>query len=106
MLDRRAAILLLALFAPAAAAQTPLGAPPGMPTEPPAPLAGGPSRHPMADRFAAADTNHDGRLTLAEAKAAHWHKLVDNFDVIDANHDGVVTLAELRAWRNAQRAGH
>ncbi len=61
------------------------------------------SRHPMADRFAAADTNGDGHLTMAEAQAAHWHKVVDQFGVIDADHDGTITLAELRAWRDAHR---
>ena len=90
MARQLAVAALLACLATAAAAQT---VAPGAER----------SRHPMADRFAAADTNGDGRLRMAEAQAAHWHKVVDHFGAIDADHDGTITLAELRAWRDANR---
>ena len=40
------------------------------------------------------DTNHDGKLSLAEA----MHRPLAAFDSMDANHDGVLTLAEKRAF--------
>lgn len=47
-------------------------------------------------RFAAADTNHDGQLTLAEAKAG-MPRVAANFDKIDADHSGTVTVEEIKA---------
>ena len=46
--------------------------------------------------FAAADTNHDGQLTLAEAQAG-MPRVAANFDKIDADKSGTVTLAEIKA---------
>ena len=66
----------------------------------------GPSgHHNMAQRFAAANTSSDGKLTLDQAKAAHWGGLVKNFDAIDADHKGYVTIQDIRAWRQASH-GH
>lgn len=48
------------------------------------------------ERFAAADTNHDGKLTLAEAEAG-MPRVAANFSKIDADHSGTVTLAEIKA---------
>jgi Ca2+-binding EF-hand superfamily protein len=48
------------------------------------------------EHFAAADTNHDGRLTLAEAQAG-MPRVAANFDKIDADKSGTVTLAEIKA---------
>ena len=48
------------------------------------------------ERFAAADTNHDGKLTLAEAEAG-MPRVAANFSKIDADHNGTVTLAEIKA---------
>ena len=45
--------------------------------------------------IAMADTNHDGRITLAEAEAM----ALQHFDKMDANHDGQVTRDERRAGR-------
>lgn len=106
MIRHFALAALLASLASAAAGQTPLTGAEGIPTEPgqPPPVTPARGRHAMADRFAAADTNGDGRVTLAEAKAAHWHKVVANFAAIDADHDGTISLEELRAWRRAQRS--
>jgi hypothetical protein len=45
-------------------------------------------------RFADADTNHDGRLSREEAKAG-TPRLADHFDEIDSDHDGELTTAEI-----------
>ena len=45
--------------------------------------------------IAMADTNKDGRITLAEAEAM----ALQHFDKMDANHDGQVTRDERRAGR-------
>lgn len=50
----------------------------------------------IAERFAAADTNHDGQLTLAEAEAG-MPRVAANFNKIDADQSGMVTLAEIQA---------
>ena len=50
----------------------------------------------IAARFAAADTNHDGQLTLAEAEAG-MPRVAANFGKIDADQSGTVTLAEIEA---------
>jgi hypothetical protein len=50
----------------------------------------------IAERFAAADTNHDGQLTLAEAQAG-MPRVAANFSKIDADQSGTVTIAEIEA---------
>jgi hypothetical protein len=50
----------------------------------------------IAERFAAADTNRDGQLTLAEAEAG-MPRVAANFTKIDADQSGTVTLAEIQA---------
>lgn len=54
--------------------------------------------HPLPPQslalFAAADTDHDGRISLAEAVEAARR----DFDLQDTNHDGVVTPAERMAF--------
>lgn len=50
----------------------------------------------IAERFAAADTNHDGQLTLAEAEAG-MPRVAANFSKIDADQSGTVTVAEIEA---------
>ncbi len=50
----------------------------------------------IAQHFAAADTNHDGQLTLAEAEAG-MPRVAANFSKIDADQSGTVTLAEIEA---------
>lgn len=54
----------------------------------------------MADRFKAADTNHDGKLSLDEAKAG-MPMLARNFDQIDTAHTGSVTMEQLTAYMQA-----
>jgi hypothetical protein len=55
----------------------------------------------MADklqaRFAAADTDHDGKLTLAEAQAG-MPRVAAHFAQIDADRKGYVTLADIERY--------
>lgn len=48
-------------------------------------------------RFAAADVNHDGKLTKAEAQAG-MPRLAEHFDEIDSMHKGYVTLAQIEQY--------
>lgn len=50
-------------------------------------------------RFALADKNKDGRLTLAEAKEG-MPRVASNFSRIDVQNKGYVTLAEIKAMAN------
>lgn len=56
------------------------------------------------ERFNAANTTGDGRLTLDQAQAANLPMIVRHFDEIDTQHKGYVTLADIRAWRQQMRA--
>ncbi len=47
-------------------------------------------------RFAAADKNQDGKLTLEEAKQG-MPKVAANFDKIDTQKRGYVTLDQIKA---------
>jgi hypothetical protein len=58
----------------------------------------------LQNRFEAANTTHDGHLTLAQAKADKWAMVVKNFSQIDKAGKGYVTLDELRAAAAAARA--
>ena len=49
--------------------------------------------------FYAANTTHDGHLTLAQAKAAGLTAVADNFDDIDVKKRGYVTFYDIMAWR-------
>lgn len=48
-------------------------------------------------RFAAADVDHDGKLTKAEAQAG-MPLLAEHFDEIDSTHQGYVTLAQIEQY--------
>lgn len=48
------------------------------------------------ERFAAADKNKDGKLTLEEAKAG-MPRVAANFQRIDTQKKGYVTAAEIKA---------
>jgi hypothetical protein len=48
-------------------------------------------------RFAAADKNKDGKLTLDEAKAG-MPRVAKGFAYIDSGHQGFVTLAQIKAF--------
>ncbi|MBS0194511.1 MAG: EF-hand domain-containing protein [Proteobacteria bacterium] len=56
----------------------------------------------LKERFAAADLNHDGRLTKEEAASIPF--VAKHFDQIDSNHDGYVTLEEIKAWHQEMKA--
>ncbi len=57
---------------------------------------GKPSAEELAKRFAAADTNADGQLTLEEAKAG-MPRVAKNFATIDKDQKGYITLDEIKA---------
>jgi len=57
----------------------------------------------MQKRFAAADSNGDGRLTKKEAQAAMPY-VYQHFDEIDKTHQGTISLAEIAAYAREQRA--
>lgn len=48
----------------------------------------------LQSRFEAADANHDGKLTKAEAQAG-MPLVAKHFDEIDATHKGYVTLDDI-----------
>jgi len=58
----------------------------------------------MAKRFAAADTDHDGKLTLKEAQAG-MPRLAEHFDAVDTDKKGYVTLDQLKQFM-ASRGMH
>jgi hypothetical protein len=100
-----AVVLVPAAFAPAALAQP--AAPQSAPATATAPPAAKPHDHKtrLEQRFAAANTTHDGRLTREQA-AAGMPKIAKHFDAIDTAHKGYVTLDEIRAYRRAMRKQH
>ena len=82
----------------------PYGYPPGPYMTPPSTQPGAyrPQGDAVAQRFAAANVTHDGRLTREQA-ATGMPLVAQNFDAIDFDHKGYVTLPEVRAFA-AQRA--
>jgi len=75
--------------APAAAARATLAAP-------------HPRRTPQ-QRFDAANTTHDGHLTLEQARAGRMNAVVRDFADIDTARRGYVTMDEIKAHRRAVR---
>jgi len=61
-------------------------------------------RERMAERFKAADTNHDGKLTLEEARAG-MPMLAKNFDQVDTARTGSVTLEQVMEAMKKMRQG-
>ena len=49
----------------------------------------------IAERFAKCDTNHDGRLTLNEAKGC-MPRIYDHFSYIDTANKGYITVAQIQ----------
>ena len=92
--------------------QGPYGAPPPGPPgagRPPPPPPPGGSAYPSSDRglaqrFAAANVTHDGRLTRDQA-ATGMPMVARNFDTIDVDHKGFVTLPEIRTFAAERRTG-
>ena len=87
------------------AAPAPALAPPAAaPSAGPASAARGGRRTRFEQRFAAANTTSDGKLTKEQAQAAHMRLVVRHFDEIDSAHKGYVTVDDLRAYRRTQAA--
>lgn len=108
--------LLSALIALPAAAQqlSPLtgttASPPTVPASGPTPgtvPGANPARRPRMsahERYIAANTTNDGKLTQAQAQSGHMPRVAKNFDAIDAAHHGYVTEDDIVAYTRAQRA--
>lgn len=58
--------------------------------------------HRLQARFAATDTDHDGKLTLAEAQAG-MPRVAAHFAQIDADHKGYVTLDDIERYAAQRR---
>ncbi|MGL4767115.1 MAG: EF-hand domain-containing protein [Formosimonas sp.] len=57
------------------------------------------SSHTMAASFSDADKNNDGALTIEELKAASMDDLVSKFQTLDTDKDGKISKAEAKANR-------
>ncbi|OWQ93987.1 calcium-binding protein [Roseateles aquatilis] len=55
----------------------------------------------LEERFAAADKDHDGKLTKAEAQAG-MPRVAKHFDEIDTQKTGAVTLEQVKQFAAAQ----
>jgi hypothetical protein len=66
----------------------------------------GPDGGEMLVKFYAANTSHDGHLTLAQAKAAGLQPVVDHFAEIDIKNRGYVTFYDIEAWHLDDMAKH
>jgi hypothetical protein len=55
-------------------------------------------------RFEAANTTHDGRLTIDQAQAANWIGVVRHFQQIDRDQKGYVTWQDIKEFRHAMQA--
>jgi hypothetical protein len=80
-------------------------APPDSPDALPPPAAGGKHHdHDAAmmqkwqQKFDAANTTHDGHLTLAQAQAAGLKPIVAHFAAIDTKNRGYLTFNDVMAW--------
>src|SRR4051812_4276304 len=112
----RLATFLLASVLIAGAAQAQVVSPLGGSTNnpqgptPPAPAASTPSdsgaaatatprahrsRRTLAERFDAANTTHDGKLTLSQARAGRLNAVARDFAQIDKEKRGYVTIDEI-----------
>jgi hypothetical protein len=118
---RSSAILLAFLLVSGAAqaqAVSPLGGSTGNPQgpQPPAAVATPPAtstapraakphhaRRSLADRFDAANTTHDGKLTLSQARAGHMNAVARDFAKIDKEKRGYVTMDDIRAFQKERR---
>jgi hypothetical protein len=106
----------LALAQPAPPGAPPPGMPgmPGMGPDMPPPGPGGWKGHDhhwmdpgeMLEDFYAANTTHDGHLTLAQAQAASLKPIVDRFSEIDTAKRGYVTFYDIEAWHLDDMAKH
>ena len=95
-----AAILLIST---AALAQDAPGSPPP-PAPPGAAAAPGAPHMNWRQRFEAANTTHDGKLTREQAEAGGMRGIARRFDAVDTDKKGYITLQDLRAYAQARRA--
>jgi hypothetical protein len=95
--------LAVAAMTSAAMAQAPAPSTPTQASPTPASPTQAP-RVPFRDRFAAANTTHDGCLTQAQAEAGGMRPVARNFAQIDVAHRGCVTLQDIRAFTQQRRA--
>ena len=91
-----AATLLISTAAPAQQA----------PDAPPAPGPTAPAAPHMnwRQRFEAANTTHDGKLTREQAEAGGMPGIAHHFDLIDTDKKGYITLQDIKAFAQARRA--
>lgn len=68
-----------------------------------APQGGQPGHLKGRARFDAANTTQDGRLTMAQAQAAHWMVVVRNFAAMDRDNKGYVTWQDIREFMKERR---
>lgn len=88
-----------------AQAQTPLTGTTGPQTSAPPDISPGPARgrRSLQARFEAANTTHDGHLTLEQAQAG-LPAVARDFARIDTQSKGYVTVDEVRGYNQARRA--
>ncbi|RWA54216.1 calcium-binding protein [Cupriavidus sp. UYMSc13B] len=91
--------VLMALTSLGATAQSAPGSQPGAaPAEiPKAPPTTAQAKALIAERFKAADANHDGKLTRDEAQTGMPH-VYENFDKIDVRKQGFVTERQIGSY--------
>ena len=63
-----------------------------------------PDRAKWEQNFKKADKNGDGGLSKEEVAKFKNSGIKNNFDAMDTNHDGKVTMAEHDAWQAQQQA--
>ena len=61
------------------------------------------ARRTAPEHFAAANTTHDGHLTLDQATSG-YKSIAKSFQQIDVSHHGYVTMDDIKAWRAAKKA--
>ncbi len=105
------ALLAMQIEAHAQTTSTPVPAPPTV-TAAPSPQPPGTNtdttrpryRQTLQQRFDAANTTKDGRLTKEQAEASKWTYVTSHFDAIDKSHQGYVTVQDIRGYAREQRA--
>jgi Ca2+-binding EF-hand superfamily protein len=75
-----------------------------VPVQVSAPQAAVPHPHRFLDRFNAANTSHDGRLTLQQVQSANMSWVAKHFAAIDTQHKGYITVQGVRAYRQQRRS--
>ncbi len=108
-------LLSTAAFAQTTPATTPAGAP--TTTAPAAPAVATPAKPAAAkpavkpkpavqtddQRFEAANTTHDGKLTKDQATKAKWRTVTRAFTAIDKDKKGYVTLEDIKAYNASKK---